>query len=103
MNEEFWRWYMYGHWICLTQWLGFIMVEYAYLGKGRVKHPLVWSGVITMLTMTLSVVHNFLPMAFLRRWHTGWFTGSSTILFCSSPSCYLAAHRVRRKFTAMSA
>lgn len=66
MNEEFWRWYMYGHWICLAQWLGFIMVEYAYLGKGRVKHPLVWSGVITMLTMTLSVVHNygfFTPMA----------------------------------------
>ena len=66
MNEEFWRWYMYGHWVCLTQWLGFIMVEYAYLGKGKVKHPLVWSGVITMLTMTLSVVRNygfFTPMA----------------------------------------
>ena len=59
MNEEFWRWYMYGHWVCLTQWLGFIMVEYAYLGKGKVKHPLVWSGVITMLTMTLSVVLHF--------------------------------------------
>ena len=50
---------MYGHWICIAQWLGFIMVEYAYLGKGRVKHPLVWSCVITMLTMTLSVVYNF--------------------------------------------
>ena len=59
MNEEFWHWYMYGHWICIAQWLGFIMVEYAYLGKGRVKHPLVWSCVITMLTMTLSVVYNF--------------------------------------------
>lgn len=82
MNEEFWRWYMYGHWICLAQWLGFIMVEYAYLGKGRVKHPLVWSGVITMLTMTLSVVYNF-----------GFFTWLSRSFFCSSPSCYLAAHR----------
>ena len=59
MNEEFWRWYMYGHWICIAQWLGFIMVEYAYLGKGKIKHPLVWSCVITMLTMTLSVVYNF--------------------------------------------
>ena len=59
MNEEFWRWYMYGHWICLAQWLGFIMVEYAYLGKGKIKHPLVWSCVITMLTMTLLVVYNF--------------------------------------------
>lgn len=66
MNEEFWRWYVYGHWVCLTQWVGFIMVEYAYLGKGRVKHPLVWSCVITMLTMTFSVVRNygfFTPMA----------------------------------------
>ena len=35
------------------------MVEYAYLGKGKIKHPLVWSCVITMLTMTLSVVYNF--------------------------------------------
>ena len=35
------------------------MVEYAYLGKGKVKHPLVWSGVITMHTMTLSVVYHF--------------------------------------------
>lgn len=87
MNEEFWRWYMYGHWVCLTQWLGFIMVEYAYLGKGKVKHPLVWSGVITMLTMTLSVVRNY---GFLRRWQ--WLSRS---FFCSSPSCYLAAHRVR--------
>lgn len=87
MNEEFWRWYMYGHWICIAQWLGFIMVEYAYLGKGRVKHPLVWSCVITMLTMTLSVVYNF---GFLRRGQ--WLSRS---FFCSSPSCYLAAHRVR--------
>lgn len=87
MNEEFWRWYMYGHWICLAQWLGFIMVEYAYLGKGKIKHPLVWSCVITMLTMTLSVVYNF---GFLRRGQ--WLSRS---FFCSSPSCCLAAHRVR--------
>lgn len=59
MNDDFWRWYIYGHWICLAQWIGFIMVEYAYLGKGKIKHPLVWSCVITMLTMTLSVVYNF--------------------------------------------
>lgn len=66
MNEEFWHWYLYGHWVCLTQWLGFIMVEYAYLGKGRVKHPLAWSCVITVLTMTLSIVCGydfFTPMA----------------------------------------
>ena len=85
MNEEFWRWYMYGHWVCLTQWLGFIMVEYAYLGKGRVKHPLVWSGVITMLTMTLSVMRNhgfFTPMAVV---YTLLFLFITVMLFGGTP------------------
>lgn len=85
MNEEFWRWYMYGHWVCMTQWLGFIMVEYAYLGKGRVKHPLVWSGVITMLTMTLSVMRNhgfFTPMAVV---YTLLFLFITVMLFGGTP------------------
>ena len=85
MNEEFWCWYMYGHWVCLTQWLGFIMVEYAYLGKGRVKHPLVWSGVITMLTMTLSVMRNhgfFTPMAVV---YTLLFLFITVMLFGGTP------------------
>ena len=85
MNEEFWRWYMYGHWVCLTQWLGFIMVEYAYLGKGRVKHPLVWSCIITVLTMTLSVVRNhgfFTPMAVV---YTLLFLFITVMLFGGTP------------------
>lgn len=85
MNEEFWRWYVYGHWVCLTQWLGFIMVEYAYLGKGRVKHPLVWSCVITMLTMTLSVVRGygfFTPMAVV---YTLLFLFITVMLFGGTP------------------
>ena len=76
---------MYGHWVCLTQWLGFIMVEYAYLGKGRVKHPLVWSGVITMLTMTLSVMRNhgfFTPMAVV---YTLLFLFITVMLFGGTP------------------
>ena len=85
MNEEFWRWYMYGHWVCMTQWLGFIMVEYAYLGKGRVKHPLVWSCIITVLTMTLSVVRNhgfFTPMAVV---YTLLFLFITVMLFGGTP------------------
>ena len=85
MNEEFWRWYVYGHWVCLTQWLGFIMVEYAYLGKGRVKHPLVCSCVITMITMTLSVVRNygfFTPMAVV---YTLLFLFITVMLFGGTP------------------
>ncbi len=85
MNEEFWRWYVYGHWVCLTQWLGFIMVEYAYLGKGRVKYPLVWSCVITVLTMTFSVVYNsgfFTPHAVAL---TILFLFSTVMLFGGTP------------------
>ena len=59
MTDEFWRWYAYGHWVCLAQWISFVMVEYAYLGKGKIKHPLAWSCVITMLTMILSVVRGY--------------------------------------------
>ena len=88
MNEGFWRWYVYGHWVCLTQWLGFIMVEYAYLGKGGVKHPLVWSCVITMLTMTLSVVRGygfFTPMAVAL---TLLFLFVTVMLFGGTPEIY---------------
>jgi len=68
MHDGSWHWYVYGHWVCLTQWLSFILVEYAYLGRGRVKHPLLCCFGITALTMTLSVVGNFgffTPMAVL--------------------------------------
>ena len=91
MNEEFWRWYVYGHLVCITQWLGFIMVEYAYLGKGRAKHPLVWSCVITMLTMTLSIVFEtgfFTPMAVV---YTLLFLFVTVMLFGGTPGQKLTA------------
>lgn len=107
MNEEFWHWYVYGHCVCLTQWLGFIMVEYAYLGKGRVKHPLVWSCVITVLTMILSVVSNFgffTPMAvaftFLFLFITVMLFGGTpwqklTTCLINGTMCLLAENSVR--------
>ena len=107
MNEEFWHWYVYGHCVCLTQWLGFIMVEYAYLGKGRVKHPLVWSCVITVLTMILSVVSNFgffTPMAvaftFLFLFITVMLFGGTpwqklTACLINGTMCLLAENSVR--------
>ena len=91
MHEEFWRWYVYGHWVCLTQWLSFIMVEYAYLGKGKIKHPLVWSCVITVLTMTLSVVWKFgffTPMAVA---YTVLFLIITVMLFGGTPGQKLIA------------
>lgn len=69
MSEEFLRWYLLGHWVCVTQWLGFVLVEYAFLGKGRVKHPLLWAGVITVATMFISVVSGF-----------GFFTSAAVLL-----------------------
>ena len=69
MNEDFLRWYLVGHWVCVTQWLGFVLVEYAFLGKGRVKHPLLWAGVITVVTMYISVASGF-----------GFFTSASVLL-----------------------
>lgn len=107
MNEEFWHWYVYGHCVCLTQWLGFIMVESAYLGKGRVKHPLVWSCVITVLTMILSVVSNFgffTPMAvaftFLFLFITVMLFGGTpwqklTACLINGTMCLLAENSVR--------
>ena len=55
MTDEFWRWYVYGHWVCLAQWVSFVMVEYAYLGKGKVKHPLLWSA-ITIVTVMVATI-----------------------------------------------
>lgn len=69
MNDEFLRWYLVGHWVCVTQWLSFVLVEYAFLGKGRVKHPMLWAGVITLVTMYISVVSGF-----------GFFTTASVLL-----------------------
>lgn len=30
-------WFLIGHIVCISQWCAFIMVDYAYLGKSRVR------------------------------------------------------------------
>ncbi len=86
MNEEFWRWYVYGHWVCLTQWISFIMVEYAYLGKGRVKHP---AGVVLCFNRAHDdPLGRVQTMAFLRRWqwcYTLLFLVVTVLLFGGTP------------------
>ena len=69
MDEEFLRWYLVGHWVCLTQWMGFLLVEYAYLGKGKIKHPWPIAIALVALTMYFSVVSGF-----------GFFTPASVLL-----------------------
>lgn len=61
-------WYVMGHLVCLTQWFSFIMVQDAYLGKGRVRHPFRWSALLIAVTMVVSIRTRyafFSPMAVL--------------------------------------
>lgn len=48
------EWFLLGHVVCVTQWAAFIWVDYAYLGKGRLNHPLFWGAVLTAVEMTIS-------------------------------------------------
>lgn len=48
------EWFLLGHVVCVTQWAAFIWVDYAYLGVGRLKHPLVWGAVLTACEMAVS-------------------------------------------------
>ena len=48
------EWFLLGHVVCVTQWAAFIWVDYAYLGVGRLKHPLVWGAVLTACEMAIS-------------------------------------------------
>ena len=44
-------WFVVGHLVCLSQWTAFLIVDYAYLGKGKVKHILL--GSVTFLAVAL--------------------------------------------------
>lgn len=44
-------WFVVGHLVCLSQWTAFLIVDYAYLGKGKVKHVLL--GSVTFLAVAL--------------------------------------------------
>lgn len=45
-----------GHIVCLTQWCAFVLVEWSYLGRGRVRWPYLWTSLLIALAMTISVV-----------------------------------------------
>ena len=47
-----------GHIVCISQWTAFSLVNYAYLGKGRLRHPLAWSVMLTAAEVALSVALN---------------------------------------------
>lgn len=53
-------WTMLGHLVCIAQWAAFILVDYAYLGRGRrFRHPCVWAALLALAVLTLSVLCGF--------------------------------------------
>ena len=53
-------WTLLGHLVCIAQWAAFILVDYAYLGRGRrFRHPCVWAALLALEVLTLSVLCGF--------------------------------------------
>ena len=53
-------WTLLGHLVCIAQWAAFILVDYAYLGRGRrFRHPCVWAALLALAVLTLSVLCDF--------------------------------------------
>ena len=49
-----------GHLVCIAQWAAFIMVDYAFLGRGkRFRHPCLLSALLALVMLCLSVTFDF--------------------------------------------
>lgn len=46
---------MLGHLVCLIQCNAFILVEWAYLGRGKLRWPVLWAELLCMGEMGLSL------------------------------------------------
>lgn len=78
MNEI--SWFFIGHMVCVSQWAAFLLVNRAYLGKGRVKHVGFWSVVLVagMLAFSLIFQIGFFTL------ETVWWKWA---MFCCPPCC----------------
>ena len=55
MSEEI-IWLAAGHSVCISQWLGFILVDYACLGRrDRVRHPCLWAFLMALGMLAVSM------------------------------------------------
>ena len=55
MSEEI-IWLVAGHSVCISQWLGFILVDYACLGRrDRVRHPCLWAFLMALGMLAVSM------------------------------------------------
>lgn len=51
---------MLGHLVCIAQWAAFILVDYAYLGRGkRFRHPCLLAALMALAVLDLSVRFDF--------------------------------------------
>lgn len=71
MNPE--SWFLIGHIVCISQWCAFIMVDYAYLGKGRVRPLWLWTTVLVAGELFLGIKFNIGFFTLLSIWENVGF------------------------------
>lgn len=79
MDHE--SWFLIGHIVCISQWCAFIMVDYAYLGKGRVRPLWLWTTVLVAGELFLGIKLNIGFFTLLSIWENVGFVLVSTLLF----------------------
>lgn len=57
MNEGA-LWWLMGHLVCAAQLTAFVLVDWAYLGKGRVRHPVLWAAMMGVVQTTSTLLFN---------------------------------------------
>lgn len=78
MNEI--SWFFIGHMVCVSQWAAFLLVDRAYLGKGRVKHVEFWSVVLVAGMLAFSLIFQI----GFSRWRP---SGTMWAMCCCPPCC----------------
>lgn len=49
-------WLLMGHLVCIGQWAAFIMVEHAFLGRGRrFRFPCLWAALLAAVFLAASI------------------------------------------------
>lgn len=79
MNEI--SWFFIGHMVCVSQWAAFLLVDRAYLGKGRVKHVGFWSVVLVAGMLAFSLIFQIGFFTLETVWYNVGYVLLSTLLF----------------------
>ena len=52
-------WLLMGHLVCIGQWAAFIMVDHAFLGRGRrFRFPCLWAALLAAVFLVASIRHD---------------------------------------------